>query len=137
MAAPLSARRPGKIGFKFAARPLRVDFPTRVYYVGYPGIASRPRGASMHEIAKQALTTRLARVEGQVHGLLRMIEEERPCIEVLARCAAVRSALRKVELIILRDQFGHSVAAAFASGDVLGERRKVEELVETIGRITR
>ncbi len=91
----------------------------------------------MHEIAKENLTARLVRIEGQVRGILRMIEEGRSCVEVLTRCAAVRAALRKAELLILRDQFGHSVAAAFASGDVLGERRRVEELVETIGRITR
>jgi CsoR family transcriptional regulator, copper-sensing transcriptional repressor len=91
----------------------------------------------MHEIAKEALTARFMRIDGQVRGVLRMIDEDRSCIEVLTRCAAVRAALRRAELEILRDQFGHSVAAAFASGDILGERRKVEELVETIGRLTR
>ncbi len=91
----------------------------------------------MDQVDKDALLARLMRIESLVRGLLRMIEEDEACLEVLARSAAIRAALRKAELQILRDQFGSSVAAAFASGDVLGERHKVEELVETIGRLTR
>jgi len=91
----------------------------------------------MHGATREAVATRLKRIEGQVGGLLRMVEEDRYCVDVLTQIAAVRAALHKVEEQILRDHVGHCVAAAFASGDAADQRRKVEELVETIGRITR
>ena len=77
------------------------------------------------------------RIEGQVGGLLRMVEEDRYCVDVLTQINAVRAALHKVEEQILRDHVSHCVAGAFASGDVVEQRHKVEELVETIGRMTR
>ncbi len=91
----------------------------------------------MHGATREAVATRLRRIEGQVGGLLRMVEEDRYCVDVLTQITAVRAALHKVEEQILRDHVGHCVAAAFASGDTEDQRRKVEELVETIGRITR
>ncbi|HWA80043.1 MAG TPA: metal-sensitive transcriptional regulator [Acetobacteraceae bacterium] len=91
----------------------------------------------MNGATREAVATRLKRIEGQVGGLLRMVEEDRYCVDVLTQIAAVRAALHKVEEQILRDHVGHCVAAAFASGDTEDQRRKVEELVETIGRITR
>jgi DNA-binding FrmR family transcriptional regulator len=91
----------------------------------------------MNGATREAVATRLKRIEGQVGGLLRMVEEDRYCVDVLTQIAAVRAALHKVEEEILRDHVGHCVAAAFASGDTEDQRRKVEELVETIGRITR
>ncbi len=91
----------------------------------------------MHDKTKQAVTTRLRRIEGQVGGLLRMIEEDRYCVDVLTQIAAVRAALHKVEEQILRDHVGHCVADAFVSGGVNAQRHKVEELIEAIGRMTR
>lgn len=91
----------------------------------------------MHGATREAVATRLRRIAGQVGGLLRMVEEDRYCIDVLTQIAAVRAALHKVEEQILRDHVGHCVAAAFAAGDAADQRRKVEELVETIGRVTR
>lgn len=91
----------------------------------------------MHEGTRKTVTARLKRIEGQVGGLLRMIEEDRYCVDVLNQIQAVRAALHKVEEQILRDHVSHCVAHAFASGDVGDQRQKVEELVETIGRMTR
>jgi DNA-binding FrmR family transcriptional regulator len=91
----------------------------------------------MHEGTREAVGTRLRRIEGQVGGLLRMVEEDRYCVDVLTQIAAVRAALHKVEEQILRDHVGHCVADAFASGSVVAQRRKVDELVEAIGRMTR
>ncbi len=91
----------------------------------------------MHEGAREAVSTRLRRIEGQVGGLLRMVEEDRYCVDVLTQIAAVRAALHKVEEQILRDHVGHCVADAFASGGIVEQRRKVDELVEAIGRMTR
>ena len=68
---------------------------------------------------------------------IRMVDEDRYCIDVLTQINAVRAALHKVEEQILRDHVSHCVADAFASGDAVEQRHKVEELVATIGRMTR
>ncbi len=91
----------------------------------------------MHDGTKRKVTARLKRIEGQVRGLLRMIEDDRYCVDVLTQIDAVRAALHKVEEQVLHDHVSHCVAGAFASGDPVEQRHKVEELVETIGRMTR
>ena len=91
----------------------------------------------MHDIAKTEVTRRLRRIEGQVGGLLRMVEDDRYCVDVLTQINAVRAALHKVEEKILHDHVSHCVANAFASGDVADQRHKVEELIATVGRMTR
>lgn len=91
----------------------------------------------MHTITRQSVLGRLKRIEGQVGGLTRMIEEDRYCVDILTQINAVRAALHKVEEQILRDHVTHCVADAFSSGDAIEQQRKVEELVETIGRMTR
>jgi CsoR family transcriptional regulator, copper-sensing transcriptional repressor len=91
----------------------------------------------MHAVTRQNVSSRLKRIEGQVGGLLRMVEDDRYCVEILIQINAVRSALHRVEEQILRDHVAHCVANAFASGDPIEQRHKVEELVETIERMTR
>ncbi len=80
---------------------------------------------------------RLSRIEGQVRGLSGMVEADRYCVDVVTQIAAVRAALHKVEQEILRDHVGHCVAGAFTSGDTREQRKKIDELVDTIGRISR
>jgi CsoR family transcriptional regulator, copper-sensing transcriptional repressor len=77
----------------------------------------------------------LRRIGDQVGGLLRMVEENR--VDILTQISAVRSASRKVEEQIFRDQASHCVADAFASGDPVEQRHKVEELFEMMGHMTR
>ena len=91
----------------------------------------------MHDATRGAVVTRLKRIEGQVGGLLRMVDEDRYCVDVLTQINAVRAALQKVEEQILRDHVSHCVAGAFATGDMIEQRNKIEELVATIGRMTR
>jgi CsoR family transcriptional regulator, copper-sensing transcriptional repressor len=91
----------------------------------------------MHDATKKTVTTRLKRIEGQVGGLLRMVEQDRYCVDLLTQIEAVRAALHKVEGQILRDHVSNCVAGAFVSGDPITQPHKVEELVETIGRMTR
>jgi DNA-binding FrmR family transcriptional regulator len=91
----------------------------------------------MHDSTRAAVVSRLKRIEGQVGGLLRMVDEDRYCVDVLTQINAVRAALHKVEEQILRDHVSHCVAGAFATGDVIEQRNKIEELVTTIGRMTR
>lgn len=91
----------------------------------------------MHEAAKSEVTRRLRRIEGQVGGLLRMVEYDRYCVDVLTQINAVRAALHKVEEKILHDHVSHCVADAFASGDLTEQRHKVDELIMTIERMTK
>jgi len=91
----------------------------------------------MNATTKAVVASRLKRIEGQVGGLQRMVEEERYCVDMLTQISAVRAALHKVEEQILRDHVAHCVADAFSSGDVTDQQHKIEELVATIGRMTR
>jgi DNA-binding FrmR family transcriptional regulator len=91
----------------------------------------------MHESTRKSVTARLKRIEGQVGGLLRMVEDDRYCVDLLTQINAVRAALHKVEQQILEDHVTHCVADAFAGGDAVEQKHKVHELVETISRMTR
>ena len=78
---------------------------------------------------RQKTLARLARLEGQVRGVARMVEEERYCVDILAQTAAIRSALKAVERLILEDHAHHCVQAAIDSGDAAEQREKFTELV--------
>jgi DNA-binding FrmR family transcriptional regulator len=91
----------------------------------------------MHEATRSDVMKRLRRIEGQVGGLHRMVENDRYCVDVLTQINAVRAALHKVEERILHDHVSHCVADAFASGNVAEQRVKVEELITTIERMTK
>ena len=86
---------------------------------------------------KQACLKRLQRIEGQVRGLTRMVDEDRYCIDVVTQISAARAALRRVEEEILRDHVAHCVEHAIASGDKADQREKIAELMEVIGRSDR
>lgn len=80
------------------------------------------------------LLSRIARIEGQVRGVARMVEEDRYCIEILNQVQAIKAALRKVEEEILKDHAAHCVAHAIKSGNAKDQTRKFSELVELFGR---
>ena len=84
---------------------------------------------------KDAYLKRLRRIEGQVRGIARMLEEDRYCIDVVTQISAVRAALKRVEEEILKDHVGHCVEHAIRSGDKDEQRQKVAELVEALGRV--
>ena len=86
---------------------------------------------------KGALQKRLSRIEGQVRGLSRMVEEERYCIDIVTQISAVRAALRKVEEEVLRDHVAHCVEHAISSGDKADQRQKIAELMAVIQRADR
>jgi DNA-binding FrmR family transcriptional regulator len=91
----------------------------------------------MHEDAKSACLKRLGRIEGQVRGISRMVEEDRYCIDVITQIAAVRAALRRVEEEVLRDHVAHCVEEAIRSGNADEQRRKVAELMQVLARAER
>lgn len=78
---------------------------------------------------RAGVSRRLARIEGQVRGLSRMIEDDRYCIDVLTQVKAVQAAMKKVEGELLKDHADHCLAEAIASDDVADRERKVSELV--------
>ena len=91
----------------------------------------------MRPSAKTSVMRRLKRIEGQVRGLARMVEDERYCIDIVTQIGAVRAALRRAEEEILRDHVAHCVDHAIRSGDKADQRRKVAELMDVMGRATR
>ncbi len=88
-------------------------------------------------IDKDSTIRRLNRIEGQVRGIGRMIEEERYCIEVLQQIQAIKSALAKVEDAILKDHAATCIETAIASGDVVKQRKKFDELVDLFAKMKR
>jgi len=86
---------------------------------------------------KPKLLNRLSRIEGQVRGVARMVEEGRYCIDVLTQLQAVRAAVTKVETEMLKDHLGHCIEGAIVSGDKAEQRRKASELIELLERAAR
>jgi DNA-binding FrmR family transcriptional regulator len=86
---------------------------------------------------KTKLLNRMRRIEGQVRGVARMVEEDRYCIDILTQTQALRAALTKVETELLRNHVDHCIRGAFASGDAADQRQKIEELVEVLQRTAR
>jgi DNA-binding FrmR family transcriptional regulator len=86
---------------------------------------------------KPKLLNRLSRVEGQVRGIVRMVEDDRYCIDVLTQLQAVRAALSRVETEMLKDHLGHCVEGAIISGDREEQRKKAGELIQLLERASR
>jgi DNA-binding FrmR family transcriptional regulator len=86
---------------------------------------------------KDKLQRRLARIEGQVRGVSRMIEDDRYCIDILTQLAAIDTALEAVALKVLEEHVDHCVAAALASGDEAEANRKAAELLEAVRRFAK
>lgn len=86
---------------------------------------------------KKSIASRLSRIEGQVRGVSRMIDEDRYCIDVLTQIRAIQAALSKVEQEILHDHVEHCVEHAIMSGDKEEQRRKVSELIDVLDRSRR
>jgi DNA-binding FrmR family transcriptional regulator len=89
-----------------------------------------------HEI-KTSCQKRLSRIEGQVRGLSKMVDDDRYCIDIVTQIGAVRAALRRVEEEILKDHVGHCVEHAILSGNKAEQRKKIAELMDVVGRADR
>jgi DNA-binding FrmR family transcriptional regulator len=96
-------------------------------------------GAAAHGYVsnKDALVRRLHRIEGQVRGIERMVEEERYCIDILTQISAATTALESLAFQILDDHVGHCVRGALASGDAAAAEEKSRELLDAVHRFTR
>jgi DNA-binding FrmR family transcriptional regulator len=91
----------------------------------------------MHGQAKTSVLKRLQRIEGQVRGLTRMVDDDRYCIDIVTQISAARAALRRAEEEILRDHVAHCVEHAIKSGNRTEQRKKVAELMDVFGRAER
>ncbi len=90
-----------------------------------------------YSATKGQLVKRLHRIEGQVRGVERMVEDDRYCIDVLTQIAAVTTALESLAFKILDEHVQHCVAGALASGDPNTAGEKSRELLDAVHRFTR
>ena len=86
---------------------------------------------------KEALIKRLHRIEGQVRGIERMVEDERYCIDIITQISAVNTALEAAAFKILDEHVNHCVAGALASGDAEVAAEKGRELLDAVHRFAR
>ena len=91
----------------------------------------------MRKDIKASCQKRLSRIEGQVRGLAKMVDDDRYCIDIVTQISAVRAALRRVEEEVLRDHVAHCVEHAIISGNKADQREKIAELMAVIGRSDR
>jgi DNA-binding FrmR family transcriptional regulator len=90
-----------------------------------------------HGYEKDALKKRLHRIEGQIRGIERMVDEDRYCIDILTQVGAVKTALESLGLEILEDHVTHCVHDALASGDAKTATEKSEELLAAVERFAK
>jgi CsoR family transcriptional regulator, copper-sensing transcriptional repressor len=86
---------------------------------------------------KGTLVKRLHRIEGQVRGIERMVEDDRYCIDILTQIGAVSTALESLAFEILDDHVNHCVTHALASGDEQDAATKTEELLAAVHRFAK
>jgi DNA-binding FrmR family transcriptional regulator len=86
---------------------------------------------------KDAYLKRLRRIEGQIRGLQRMVEDDKYCIDVLTQVSAATRALQSVALGLLDDHLRHCVAGAVASGDDSESARLLDEATDAIERLVK
>lgn len=87
--------------------------------------------------ARQNLLLRLRRVEGQVRGVQKMVEDDRYCPDVLMQMSAIHESLRAVERILMKDHLQHCATEALRSGDDNQAQRTYNELTELFYRHAR
>jgi CsoR family transcriptional regulator, copper-sensing transcriptional repressor len=90
----------------------------------------------LDETQQQAIVTRLNRIEGQVRGIRRMVQEPRLCVEILQQLAAAEAALNRISLAVFRFHVEKCVPEAVAKGE--SERRQeLSELVDIFDRFSK
>jgi CsoR family transcriptional regulator, copper-sensing transcriptional repressor len=90
-----------------------------------------------HGYNKDQIVKRLHRIEGQVRGIERMVEDDRYCVDILTQISAVTTALESLGFKILDDHVNHCVAGAIASGDSAQAEVKTRELLDAVHRFSR
>lgn len=91
----------------------------------------------MRTDTKPKTMNRLSRIEGQVRGISRMVEDDRYCVDVLTQLQAVRAALLRVESEVLKDHLDHCVMGAMTGNDLADRQAKATELITLLARASR
>lgn len=91
----------------------------------------------MQADTKPKVLNRLSRIEGQVRGISRMVEDDRYCVDLLTQLQAVRAALTRVESEVLKDHLNHCVMQAMTGEDMAERKDKAGELIELLSRALR
>ncbi len=91
----------------------------------------------INEETKRKAMARLNRIEGQVQGVRRMVEEGKYCVDILLQLSAIQGALEQVRKILLGRHIESCVAEAVASGRETDRRKKIEELLDVFSRYGR
>ena len=86
--------------------------------------------------AKTKALGRLRRIEGQVQGIQRMVEDDKYCVDILLQLAAVQGAVEQVEKLLLGQHIESCVAAAMRSGNARERQRKIGELLDVCARFS-
>ncbi len=94
------------------------------------------KAVAVDESVKSANLVHLRRIEGQIRGLMRMIEEDRYCADIITQIAAVRESLQTVSKNLMRNHLKHCAAAAMREGGDAGDRM-IEELLAIVGKVAR
>jgi CsoR family transcriptional regulator, copper-sensing transcriptional repressor len=109
----------------------------RALLVRFYGYRARVCKRRMQNSTKKTCLGRLARIEGQIRGISRMVTEDRYCIDVINQIQAVRAATKKVEDEILKDHVATCVEEAIRSCDARDQRKKVAELLNVLAHLAR
>jgi DNA-binding FrmR family transcriptional regulator len=112
------------------------------YIIPYQGMvtAGRPGKRSnlvMDAQKKKKVSDRLTRIEGQIAGIRRMVNEDRYCIDILTQTSAVVSALRAVEDEVMQNHLNTCVVDAIKSEDEDDQKQKIQEVMDVIGKFRR
>jgi DNA-binding FrmR family transcriptional regulator len=100
-------------------------------------VAATEKHTHGYSAGKDQLVKRLRRVEGQVRGIEKMVEDDRYCIDILTQLSAASTALESVALKVLEEHVQHCVAGALASGDEAAAKEKTAELLAAVQRFTK
>jgi len=92
------------------------------------------RATAVDPEIKKAVLLRLRRIEGQVRGLQRMVEEERYCADIITQVASVQEALRGTARALLQNHLRHCASAAIRSGDAAAAEAMYQELIDLVGK---
>ena len=104
-----------------------------IYHFKYPlGVYSHKEVEILRTETKRIADARLARIEGQIRAVRKMVEEDRYCVDVVRQVQAARSALSSLETVIVEDHVETCVQASLESGSAEARREKVTELVSIL-----
>jgi DNA-binding FrmR family transcriptional regulator len=90
----------------------------------------------LNDVQQRDLVSRLNRIEGQIRGIRRMVEEPRMCIDIVQQLAAAEAALGRISHSVLKFHVEHCVPQAIAKGEP-EQRRRLQELADIVGRYAR